>query len=163
MSAQEQYRAWCNYVFEHGTLGTLHNEEVKYIFGLPLRFSEVDSYMLTTESPALLEEHKEHLQFMINNLSTLHDLILSRKQDCELNFGLDLAQVTFVGQDEVAITFVITQSKSLTDVHATVLLCGAYLDSRLSKHGLTRKEWTITFGVVYTTAEEERHALQFCY
>lgn len=156
-SAAKQYRAWCHYLFEHGTVDVERGK--KYLFGLPLRFK--GPHVLTQESPAILEKNKTCLRALIDKLSPHHYLILGRKLDCELAIGPDIAQVTFVTPSKVTICCLVTQPKSLTLVHAATLLFSIYFHHLLSKRGLSLLEWTVTFSYVYTTDEEEAHIQLF--
>lgn len=156
-SAAQQYREWCYYLFKHGTVDVERGK--KYLFGLPLRFK--GPHVLTQESPAILDDYKPRLKALINSFLSGHHLILSKKQDCELSLGQDIAQVTFVTPSKVTICCLVTQAKSLTLVHASTLLFSSYFHHLLSKRGVSLLEWTVTFSYVYTTDEEEAHIQLF--
>ena len=165
-SAAAQYREWCYYLFEHGKWGngTVRNKGKtkqvikKYIFGLPLRFK--GRHMLTTESPSILEQSKQQVVRLIQDLSSVHKAVLDKKQNCELLLGRDNAKVTFMNQHEVTVSIMIASSCTLTEVHTATLLFSVYLYWLLSKKNLLLVEWTITFSVVFTTEEEEVHIRQ---
>jgi hypothetical protein len=166
MSAAQQYREWCYYLFEHGKPGNgiVRNkggtQQVisKYMFGLPIRFK--GRHMLTTESPSILEQNKQGVAGLIRDMSCVHKAVLDRKQNCELLLGRDNAKVTFVNQHEVTVSIMIASSCTLTEVHTATLLFSVYLHWLLPQKNLSLVQWTITFSVVFTTEEEEAHIRQ---
>lgn len=155
-TAAAQYREWCHYLFDHGTLLCMAGQAVKWIFGLPLRFRGTAPVMLTTESPLLLDHIRKQLASSINKLGPLHDKLLQKRKHCELQFEADvIMSVTFVTTEEVAISILVAPNKTLKQVHELALMYHVYLNWLLPKNGLVLLEWTITFSFVYASQQLE--------
>lgn len=155
MSAAFQYKEWCLYLFEHGKVQQVNTplKEIKYMFGVPLRLKS--PYILTPETPAVLDVIQEELQSMKTRWGPVHGLNLMSRANSEFKFDRDVAQASFVGGSEVIVSILVSQCKSVTKVHATSLLYASYWDWLCKQKDLVLVQLILAFSVVYTTKEEE--------
>lgn len=153
MSAASQYKQWCHYLFEHGQVS---DNIIKHIFGLPLRLSS-GVPTLTHESPNLLEAINPDLKSLKDLWGPVHGLNLNCRANIDLRLNKDVAQVTFIGKTHASVSILVSQSKTLTMVHATTLLYSSYVQWLFEQQKLILSELILIFSKVFTIEEEEAY------
>ena len=155
ISLAAQYKTWCLYLLEHGNKG----DQVKYIYGLPLRLPTDHMEKLSPLSLYLLNNNKQALVQLLRRNSPPVLLQLAQKKDCSFTLPCARASITFNPNEpkEVAVSILVHKPCSVDKVNLYTMLKQTFVHWLLGQAGLTCTDFVMMYSMVnVNTAQASR-------